>query len=80
MTAEEAEKQAQWLMQQATMLGEVETRVRDWVRGHYCESLRSHPEVVDMLTGPEIAQVRTSLREAAMLLDRAAAVKFYGEH
>jgi hypothetical protein len=79
MTREEAEENAQWMIEVANSIGKLESAIKDWVVGDYCRPLRDHPEVVDALTGPEIDEIRERLREGAMLLDRAALIKSEGE-
>lgn len=79
MTGEQAEENAQWLMETAARLGKLRSSVADWVVGDYCRTLRDSAETVDLLTGPEIDDVMSAMRQAAMLLDRSAAIKFYGE-
>lgn len=40
-----------------------------------CEQAKSHPDLVDVLTGDEVDAVIRAMREFAMLLDRAALIK-----
>jgi hypothetical protein len=70
----ENETAARLLLACAASLGEVENLVRS-LCFEAPEVCRSESEAVDLLTGPEIANIRHALRSLAMRLDRGAVGK-----
>jgi hypothetical protein len=74
-TSEEwAEAFAQRLLTCASLLGAIDADIRAAI-DNYSAAVINEPESVDLLTGPESADIRHALRSLAMRLDRSALAK-----
>ena len=69
-----AELFAQHLLACASLLGSIDTDIRAAI-DNYSAAVINEPEAVDLLTGPESADIRHALRSLAMRLDRSALAK-----
>jgi len=72
MTSEQSDQLAQVLLLCASQLGAVDQAIREAMRPELPDAFRNEPEAIDLLTGPENADLRYALRSLAMRLDRGA--------